>query len=229
MKKRTVFWIILAVTIITSLIIVTAKISLNDSSKLTIQKQWNKNEITNVLTTHSMFKIISWSPDNKMVIFIREDDKKLMIWNIGESNAKIVMDDYGFVRLIWSPDSSYFLASAPLDNEGKLVETRIIKAEDLSKKKFGVVSGHFPVLSFNSKYLAIDGIETDKNTKWSAITIISLETGETRTMLRSKDISTTYQVKYWDNQNVIGYLEKDNKTNQTMDKSINFNSNTDFR
>ena len=227
MQKKTLLWIIIFLTIITFLI-VKAKFSITDSYKSTNQKQWNKNEIINVLTTNSVFKIISWSPDNSMVIFVREADKKLMAWNIGESKAKIVMDDYGFVKLIWSPDSSYFLATAPLDNESNLIESRIIKAEDLSKKNFGVVSGHYPVWSFNSKYLVTDSIETDKSTKWSAITCISLETGETRTMIRSKDYSTTYQLKYWDNQNVISYLEIDNKTNQITEKFISFNSNTDL-
>lgn len=225
MQKKTLSWIIIFLTIITFLI-VSANFSITDSYKSSNQKQWNKNEIMNVITTNSVFKIISWSPDNSMVIFISEDDKKLMAWNIGESKAKIVMDNYGFNKLIWSPDSSYFLATTLLDNAGSLVESRIIKADDLSKKKFGVVSGHFPVWSFNSKYLATDSIETDKSTKWSAITIISLETGETRTLVRSKDYSTIYQVKCWDNQNVISYLEKDNETNQITEKSIYFN--TDF-
>lgn len=225
MKKRTIFLIFLTLFILAIVIIV--KFDSFNFYKSTNQEQWNKNEIMNTLES-AMDKNISWSPDNQMVIFVNNDNKKLMIWNIGDSKAKIVSDDYGFLKLIWSPDSSYFLACAPMDNDGNLIQSTIIKAKDQNKMKFGLVSGHFPVWSFNSEYLATDGIETDKNTKWSDITILSIKNGKPLTIMKSKDNSTIYQVKYWNNQNVIGYSEKDLKTSKETEKTIIFNSYTNF-
>lgn len=146
-----------------------------------------------------------------------------MIWKVKEENARIIMDNNNFIKLIWSPDSSYLLACTPIGADGSLIQSIIFKAQDLSQKNYSVISRHFPVWSFNSKFLVFDGIETDKSKQWSAITAIFLETGKAKTLVKSEDTSITYQVLYWNYQNVIDYLEINNEANQNIEKSIVFN------
>lgn len=227
MKKQNFLWIFISLTFIFLLVII-IKSNFNNTYKLINQNYRVKDQIQNMLASDSMNINISWSPDSKMVAFIKKDNNKLMIWRITEENANIIMNNNDFVKLIWSPDSRYLLACAPMGNDGILIQSIIIKAKDLNTNNFSVVSRHFPIWSFDSKYLVFDSIETDKTRQWSAITVISMETGKAKTLVMSNSTSTIYHIEYWNSQNIIGYMESNNETHQNIEKSIYFNSVSDI-
>lgn len=226
MKKRNFLWVFISLTFIFFLVLIINS-NLINSYKSVNQNSRNKDQIQDILSSDSMNININWSPDSKMVAFIKRDTNKLMIWKVKEENAKIIMDNNDFKKFIWSPDSSYLLACTPMGTDVTLFQSTIIKAQDLSPNNYGVVSRYFPVWSFNSKYLVFDGIETDKSKQWSAITAISLETGKAKTLVKSENTSITYQIVYWNSQNIIDYLEIHDEANQNIEKSIVFNS-SDF-
>lgn len=170
---------------------------------------YSKDAIQDKLNSSKGVSKITWSPDNKKVVYLQESadgnngSDKIYIWRVDKEQAEAAQDVslevFGFV---WSPDSKYFLIS---EKQGEKYENTIVKAEDLVQEKYKISSTGLPVWSPESLSLAFSNDAEFYGEKWGYLEVYTIGKDESEYIWKSHN--TQYKVETWDKDGNIGYIE----------------------
>jgi dipeptidyl aminopeptidase/acylaminoacyl peptidase len=185
-------------------------VTADTTSDVTSTKTMDKSEIQASLdASGDGVYDITWSPDESMVAFIREEQQaNVYVWKTGESSATLIsVAESTTSGFSWSPDSQYFLINVGHMGPGTITST-LIKASSLEVVSTDIttVSISAPVWSPDSKHLALS-LDDEAGSGNIEIVIYSVEGNDTASLLKSTNSYGPYTVKYWDNSGNIGYTE----------------------
>ena len=179
-----------------------------------------KDVITNQLTANSDITAITWSPDEAAVLYIQKGKSAgfngVHVWKVNEDQAQIIGDvSPGFLEFTWAPNSRYFLISETL---GEGVTTRIFNAAVL-KEEHKLQSLDIPVWSPDSLSLAYGFEQHDYGTSVGSLEVYKL--GQAQGEKIWSAINYLYKVEFWDAQGNIGYIEINDKGQQSHKSTQN--------
>lgn len=167
-----------------------------------------KEKIQATLSGNGEVSKITWSPDNKMVVYLQSSNEKngldeAYLWSVGDKTAKLVRDvkptTQGFS---WAPNSNYFIISEKL---GDGSENSIVKADTLTEETYKIKSISMPIWSPDSLSLAYGNEMHDFGTSWGSLEVYTL--GAAKSEYIWKAINYLYKVESWDQAGNIGYTE----------------------
>ncbi|MDF2673244.1 MAG: hypothetical protein K0R09_1509 [Clostridiales bacterium] len=174
-----------------------------------VQNNYSKEIIRDELNSDKGLSKITWSPDNKKVIYLQKDidDNNIMdkiyLWKVGEEKAEVVKEvSKEIYSFIWSPDNQYFLISK---QQGGKYENNIVKAKILAEEKYKLVSTDLPVWSPDSLSLAFSNEEKDSGEEWGSLEVYTIKTNKREFIWRARN--TQYRVEFWDKEGNISYKE----------------------
>lgn len=213
---------VLVIVLIASLIGCTPK-SNQDRDKPGEQKSLSKEQITSALSSITDVRKITWSPDEKMVVYVQtgKPEKNGMdeayLWKVGEEEAKLVRDvkptTFGFS---WAPDSKHFLISEKL---GEGAESGIIIADTLHEESYKMKSMGIPVWSPDSQSLAYGNETHEYGPSWGSLEVYTL--GNPKSEYIWKAIDYLYKVESWNQEGNIDYTEVDPQGKETRKTTKN--------
>jgi len=168
-----------------------------------------KEEIQVALSSKEEVFKITWSPDEKIVVYIQggKPEKngldEAYLWKVGEREAKYVRDvsptTHGFS---WTPDSKYFLISEKL-GEGAI--NSIVKVDTLQEEAYKPKSISIPVWSPDSLSMAYGNESHEYGESWGFLEVYKLGSEKSEFIWKAKNY--LYKVEYWDKEGNIGYTE----------------------
>lgn len=172
-----------------------------------------KEQIQSALASKPEVSKITWSPDDKMVIYLQQGKAEkngldeAYIWKTGEEAAKFVRDVKPTVHgFSWSPDSKYFLISEKL---GDGAENSIVNSANLTQEKYVIKSMEMPVWSPDSKSLTYGNEMHIYETNWGSLEVYTLGAPDKEYIFKA--INYLYKVASWDKEGNIAYTEVDPK------------------
>ncbi|MGI6450002.1 MAG: hypothetical protein ACOX3R_06840 [Desulfitobacteriia bacterium] len=176
-----------------------------------------KEEIESLLAQKDDVFKITWSPDEKMVIYIQQGQPakqgmdEAYLWTVGQKEAKFVRDvsptTHGFG---WSPDSKYFIISEKL---GDGAVNTIVKIDSLQELDFKPKSIGIPVWSHDSTAIAYGNESHEYGTSWGYLEVYKLGAEKSEYIFKARDYF--YKVNSWDKEGNIAYTEMDLKGQET--------------
>jgi hypothetical protein len=184
--------------------------------------QKDSDVITNQLTTNADITAITWSPDAAAVLYIQKGKSKnagfngVYIWKVNEEQAQFIADvSPGFIKFTWAPNSQYFLIS---ETPGEGVSNRIFNAFTL-KEEHKIQSLDVPVWSPDSLSLAYGFEQHDYGTSVGSLEVYQL--GQVHGEKIWSAINYLYKVEFWDAHGNIGYIEINDKGQQSHKSTQN--------
>lgn len=180
-----------------------------------------KTKIESALAANKDIFQITWSPDNKYVLYIQTGNaaKKGMdeayLWLVGKEKAQFVRDVQPTTRgFSWSPDSKHFIISEKL---GEGATNSIFNTETLKEGPFKPKSMHIPVWKPDGTAIAYGNESHEYGDIWGFLEIYTLGEEKSEYLWRAKD--TYYKVEAWDQEGNINYTEADILGKVTKQKS----------
>lgn len=176
-----------------------------------------KEEIESLLAQKDDVFKITWSPDDKMVIYIQQGQPakqgmdEAYLWTVGQKEAKFVRDvsptTHGFA---WSPDSKYFIISEKLGDGAvnSIFEADTLKEEALKPKSIGI-----PVWSPDSTAMAYGNESHEYGDGWGFLEVYKIGAKESEYIFKARGYF--YKVVSWDQDGNITYTEMDSQGQET--------------
>ncbi|HHV65164.1 MAG TPA: hypothetical protein GXX46_08845 [Peptococcaceae bacterium] len=172
-------------------------------------EEWTKEKIESLLTVKDDVFKITWSPDEKKVIYImqgkpeKQGKDEAYLWTVGQEEAKFVRDvsptTHGFA---WSPDSKYFIISEKL---GDGAVNSIVQADTLQVEAFQPKSIGIPVWSPDSTVIAYGNESHEYGTNWGYLEVYQIGAEKSEYIFKARDYF--YKVQSWDMEGNIAYTE----------------------
>lgn len=199
---------------------------------LTVENQiekdpgYNKDYVNEMLKDDVNVSNITWSHDDSMAVYIMrnttnyEEIKQnfIHIWKVGESKNMYVMNTYSNdISFDWNRNSNYLMIHHIHDYG---VTTNIIIPDVVVLKEYGLFSTSIPIWSGDGTKVVNSITATDKKTKWSEIVLHDLDTDEHIVLVKSQDDTITYQVKEWNENGEIVYIEKNKEIGTEEEKTL---------
>lgn len=194
-----------------------------DGNKPGEQKGLSKEQITSALSSKTDVQKITWSPDEKMAVYIQAGKPEkngldeAYFWKVGEEEPKLVRDikptTHGFS---WAPDSKHFLISEKL---GEGVESSIVIVDTLHEESYKMKSMGIPVWSSDSQSLAYGNETHEYGPSWGSLEVYTL--GDPKSEYIWKAMDYLYKVEFWDQEGNIGYTEVDPQGKETRKTTKN--------
>jgi len=173
------------------------------------QNDYTQEKIQDVLTSSTEVSQITWSTDDKQVLYLEAGDiednapVKTYLWKVGEEEAKFVRDISQEVDgFTWSFDSQYFLIS---EKQGEEFTSSIVKADTLAEEDYQIKSTAIPVWSPDGLSLVYTNQPSNYGENWSSMETYTVGEEGSEYIWKAKD--TVYEVEFWDEQGNIGYTE----------------------
>lgn len=184
---------------------------------------FTKEEIMAALSAKVEVFQVTWSPDEKAVIYIQGGNPKenqtdqAYIWKVGEKEPKAVRTVSSTTRgFSWSPDCKYLLISEKL-GEGAI--NSIVNTESLQEGTYKIKSISLPVWSPDSLSLAY-GFETHEfGPSWGSLEVYTLGAPDKEYIWKA--MNYLYKVEAWDQEGNIGYTEINPQGKETKKSTKN--------
>lgn len=148
---------------------------------------------------------VKWSPDDSMVVFIKETGK-VYVWKLNSTDAQLITKAEGTTDgFLWSPDSKHFLINVGHMGPGTITST-LVDAEALSVLTTDIMTVNIspPVWSPDGRFIALS--TDDKSTNDIAILIYAVASKTTVSVLSSNNKYGPYVVESWVNE-TVNYTE----------------------
>ncbi len=175
-----------------------------------------KEEIMKALSSNKDVSKVTWSPDETIVLYVlkrksdQEDFSTAYARKVDEDQEQVVLDvSPGFLSFTWSPDSQHFMIS---ETSGEGVINRIYQSISF-EKELEILSVDVPVWSPDSSMLAYGFVRHSNGDIWGSLKVQSLGQAEGEFIWNTKNYR--YEVEYWDAAGLIGYLEINDKQEQS--------------
>ena len=151
---------------------------------------------------------ITWSPDNTLVAFIKEDNGtgNIYVWKTGQQSAKLIsVAENTTDGFLWAPDSRHFLINVGHMGPGTITST-LVDSESLEivASEITSVSISPPVWSPDGKYLALS--RDNQNEGIIEIYIYAIASNTQVSVQKSSNTFGPYCISYWKDA-TIGYTE----------------------
>jgi hypothetical protein len=176
-----------------------------------------KEAIVNVLSSNQELSAITWSPNETTVLYIQTGKPEkagfdeAYAWRVEENQAKFICDvSPGFIGFSWSPSGQYFIIS---ETPGEGVVNSVFNADSLTEAGSRIRSLDVPVWSADSKFLAYGFEQHDYGDSWGSLQVHELGQAQGQYIWNTRNY--LYKVEYWDAQGNIGYLEINDKGQQS--------------
>ena len=151
---------------------------------------------------------VKWSPDDSMVVFIKNDDEtgKVYVWKVNTADSQFVSKAEGTTDgFMWAPDSKHFLIDVGHMGPGTVTST-LIDSESLSVLATDITTVNVspPVWSPDGRFLALSTF--DESTNDIAIKIYAVASNTSVSVQKSNNKYGPYIVESWIND-TLTYTE----------------------